>query len=88
MKIMIAATTAAAEAVVTVPDGQSVTIGQDGLSGVEKITVYFLLYDTPVLISPEIALTTSTNLVNLTGPCTYKIVKPVTTNPTQVGYAE
>lgn len=81
MKTVIAPTMAAATHIFFVPTDQFVSIAQNGLSGAELVTIEADMDGTYVQILPVVILDTSVNLIQLGGPCTYRISKPSTANP-------
>ena len=82
MKTVIAPTINAATHEFFVPTDQFVSIAQNGLSGAELVGIDADMDGTWVQVLPVVILDTSVNLIQLGGPCTYRINKPITTNPT------
>jgi len=79
MKEIIAAKTAGdTSQKVQVTQARYVSIAQSGLAGVEVITFDIDLDGTWTAVMPAMQLTAATNLIQLAGPATYRINKPVT----------
>ncbi len=75
MKIIMQPTKDPATAQVYIPGDDFVSVAQTGLAGTEKLVFEMLLDGVWTAIVPEIALEGENNLVQIGGPCTYRIVK-------------
>lgn len=84
MRELIPATLAAVTKSVMIPTAKYASIAQTGLTGTELITISISVGDTYVPITPTVGLTASTNYIQLAGPNSYEIVKPVTASPVAV----
>jgi len=82
MKTVIEPKTQAEDYIFFVPTDQFVSIGQNGLSGAELVGIEADMGGIWVQVLPVVILDTSINLIQLGGPCTYRLNKPITTNPT------
>lgn len=81
MRELIPATLAAVTKSVMIPTAKYASIAQ---TGTELITISISVGDTYVPITPTVGLTASTNYIQLAGPNSYEIVKPVTASPVAV----
>ena len=87
MKVLIPSTTQAVSKLVQVDSDEYLSFGQVGLSGAEAIT-FQVDMDGWKDIVPTIALTVDNNYIQVAGPGTYLLVKPITAAPTGVYLSE
>lgn len=78
MRELIAPTTDAVTKSIQVPNDKFVSVAHNGLTGAEEITFNIKMADVPTPVAPKVALTATTNLVQIAGPMTYEVVKPTT----------
>lgn len=84
MKILIKEQLTSAVEDISIPDDKYSSFAQSGLSGTEVIKLQIDLAGTWADIVPAVELTAVSNYMQVTGPGTYRVVKPVTANPTTV----
>lgn len=87
MRTIIAPTTSAETKLIRVDSDEYVSVAQYGLEGTEKIT-FEIDMDGWKPVLPELALYSNENYVQIAGPNTYRINKPVTVSPTGVYFSE
>lgn len=81
MKTIIEPTTAAETKSLYIPDDRFVSIAHDGLIGGEEITINIILNGISTPVVPKIALSAAENIIQLAGPNSYDVLKPITANP-------
>ncbi len=84
MKTLIVTQLTAAVEDVSIQDDEYVSFGQSGLSSSEVIKFQVDFNGVWTDIMPAVELTAFSNYMQVAGPGTYRVVKPVTTNPTTV----
>ena len=88
MKTLIPATTKAATHIIYIQSDNWVSIAHDGLTGIEELSVEIDLDGTWTPVTPPIVLSESNNYMQLSGPNSYRLVKPVTANPVAIFESE
>ena len=88
MKTLIEPTVDAVTESMYIPDDRYFSLAQNGLTGGEEITVNIRIGATSVPVVPKVAVSVAENLIQLAGPNTYEIIKPVTASPTGVYYVQ
>lgn len=83
MKAIIPATTEAVNKTIQVPDDGYISFGQTGLTGTEQIKLQINMGGW-VDSLPGITMDKDNNYIQVAGPNTYRIVKPVTASPVTV----
>lgn len=78
MKTLIEPTTSAVTKKLHINTDRFASVAHDGLAGAEKITFNISLDGTYTPILPEVALDATLNYIQIAGPNTYEVVKPVT----------
>ena len=84
MKKLFVATTDAVEKIIFQVNDGYFSVAQTGLAGAEEIKLQISLDDVWTDIVPSIVLSATANYIQVSGPATYKIVKPVTASPATV----
>ena len=78
MRTLIAAQTAAAIQDINIASDEYVSLAQSGLVGIEVVKLQVDLDGTWTDILPAIELSATGNYIQVAGPGSYRIVKPVT----------
>jgi hypothetical protein len=79
MKQIIAAKTGAdVTQTICIPNDRFVSIAASGLAGAEVIDIEIDLNGTWVAPAPAIQLSVAATYIQIAGPCTYRVNKPVT----------
>jgi hypothetical protein len=85
MRTLIAATTAANTLkTFCVPNDRFVSLAVTGLDGTETINVEIDCGGTWIAPLPLIQFSTALTYMQVAGPCTYRVNKPITANPVAV----
>lgn len=84
MRVLIPAMTSADTSTLSIADDGYSSLAQSGLTGTETITLQVDLAGVWTDVVPQIALSVNYNYVQVAGPGTYRISKPITVSPTTV----
>ena len=80
MKELISPKTEADARSIYIPADRFMTVAHDGLSGTEEITFRMKMGGVMQDIKPKVSLTANRNMLQIAGPLTYEVIKPVTAN--------